>query len=55
MFANVIHWCMADGQTLKIFINSFKYPYPSYLVLKFGNVLPRSNQDTVQILIFQRS
>ena len=40
---------------LKIFFNSFKYSYPSYFVLKFGNGLPKINQNIAQKLDFTKA
>ena len=48
---NIMPWCSSHVT----FINTFKCPYLSYLVLKFANVLLSSNQDMAQNLILQRS
>ena len=50
--AVVLTFLIPHGDTtLKI----FTYPYPSYPVLKFGNLLPISNCDIVQNVIVQWS
>ena len=45
MVANVMHWYTSHVQNIQEIFNSFKWPYPSYLVLKFGSVLPSTNQN----------
>ena len=45
MVEKVTHWHICiTCKSLKMPINSFKCPYPSYPVLKIGNVLPSSKE-----------
>ena len=43
MVANVTCWCLSHVQTAQDIFNLLKGPDPSYLVLKFGNILPVNN------------
>ena len=43
MVANVTHSCMSHIQIAQDVFNLSKGPDPSYLVLKFGNILPFNN------------
>ena len=43
MVANVTHLCMSHIQTTQDIFILLKGPDPSYLVLKFGNILPVNN------------
>ena len=51
----ITHFHTSLSKRLKIFFNLLKGFYPSYLVLKFGNILPTSNRDMAQNMISQRS
>ena len=42
-------------QTAQDNVNSLTGPYPSYLVLKLGNILPNNNWDMVQNMTLKRS
>ena len=46
---------MSHMQTIQDIFNTFKCPCTSYIVLKFGNVLPSGNRDKARNVILQRS
>ena len=52
---HIMHSHMSHIQTAPDIFNLLKGPDPSYLVLKFGNVLPVNNSDVAQNVILQRS
>ena len=55
MVANVTCSCMLHIQTAQDIFILLKGPAPSYLVLKFDNILPVNNWVVAQSVILQRS
>ena len=51
MVANIMRLCTSHVQITQDIFHLLKGPDPSYLVLKFSNILPINNWDMAQNLI----